>query len=202
MAVSFVEAPSPMIAEEARSGRLEPAARQLSGEVERARRGRDAVRARPEDLELEPVRILGVERKPHAVTRRAHQRARLHQPPLRGDEIGERAYFPGGVIHPGHALVGRRDARLLEKAQVMVVGRARNLQERGVGTAMLDLEAEEIAVEADAPLDVRHPEHEVLEAREPNAGGGDRHGIPPFPSSTLTVMATQAMRVSAPGTRS
>src|SRR4030095_9175278 len=136
-----------------------------------------------------------------AVIRRSDQRARLDQPPLRGDEGGEGADLPGRVIHARDALVGRVHARLLEEPQVMVVGRAGDLEERGVGVAVLDLEPEEIAVEADAPLHVRHPEHEVLEASEPDAGGGGRHDAAPEASSTLTVIATQAMRLSAPGPR-
>src|SRR5262249_12233099 len=95
-------------------------------------------------------------------------------------------------------LVRARHPGLLEEAQVVIVGRAGNLQEGRVRVALRHLEAEELAVEVHAALHVRHPEHEVLEALEADARR--RAHRPPPGTSTLTVMGAQAMMVSAPGT--
>src|SRR5512132_1225337 len=179
-----------------RSPEGESSARQLTLEIERARADRRAAGHRPEELELEPVGVLGVEREARAVIGLAHQRAHLDEPLPRAGEVGELGDFPGGVIHARHALVGRAQRRLLEEPQVVIVAAAGNRQERGVRIAALDLEAEHVAVEAHAALDVADPQHEVLQALEAETAH-------PFPSgySMLTVMATQAISVSEPGTR-
>src|SRR5262249_21317162 len=98
--------------------------------------------------------------------------------------------------HAHRALVGPRDARLLEEPQVMVFGAARDAQERRVGIAGFHLEAEHVTVEPHAALDVGDPEHEVLQPLEADPA---RAHLPGY--STLTVMAAPAMMVSAPGTR-
>src|SRR5437763_2719841 len=57
--------------------RSQAALRQLRLQVQRARAGRRAFRNRPEDLELEAVGILRVERQARAVIRLADERSRL-----------------------------------------------------------------------------------------------------------------------------
>ena len=61
---------------------------------------------------------------------------------------------------------GRRHARLLEQAEVVVVGAAGNLHEGRVRIPPLHLEAQHVAVEPHAPVDVRDPQDEVLEPLE------------------------------------
>src|SRR2546421_2306738 len=165
-------------------------------EVERAGAGGLAVGDGPEELELEAVGILGVEREAGAVVRLAHERARLDQPLAGAREIGQLGHFPRRVVHARHALVGRTQSRLLEEAQVVIVAAARDREERGVGIATLHLEAQHVAVEAHAALDVTHPQHEMLQALEAEAAH-------PLPSgySMLTVIDAQAISVSEPGTR-
>src|ERR1700738_3636426 len=76
----------------------------------------------------------------------------------------------------------------------MVLAAPRNAQERRVRVARLHLEAEDVAVEAHAAIDVRHPEHQVLQPLEPDAT------VYHAGYSTLTVMAAHAMMVSTPAT--
>src|SRR6185369_854566 len=172
----------------------EAAAGELAFEVERARARRRAAGHRPEDLELEPVGILRVERQAGAVIRGADERARLDQALLGPGQIGQLADLPRRVIHARHALIGRAHARLLEQPEVVIVAGARDRQKGRVRVATLDLEADDLAVEAHAALDIGHPEHQVLQALEAEA----THAWDP--STMLTVMATQAMSVSEPGT--
>src|SRR5512141_773033 len=98
------------------------------------------------------------------------------------------------MVHARHALVGLLRALLLEQAQVMIVLRTGDLEEGRVGIPLRHLETQQIAVEADAALRVRNPQHEVLQALEPDARGAIAHREPPG-YSTLTVMAAHAMRV-------
>src|SRR4029453_6983413 len=191
MAVSFVGSGADD-SRGARSGRTEPAARQLAGEAEGARPRRNAVRARPEDLELEPIRILGVERQAHAVIRGSDQGSCVDESPTRAREVGEGVDLPGRVIHAGDALVGERHAGLLEQPEVVIVRRSRDLQERGGRMAPLDLEAHDVAVEAHAALDVRNPEDQVLQPLESGARLREAHREASGGYSTLTVMAAQA----------
>src|SRR5258705_6142150 len=58
------------------SGRRQAAPRELTFEIELGRPDRDAAGHRPEDLELEPVRILRVQGEADAVVGRADERAR------------------------------------------------------------------------------------------------------------------------------
>src|SRR5262249_908591 len=116
-------------------------------------------------------------------------------------QIGELVDLPGRVIHPRDPLVRARHARLLEQAEVVVVRRARDLQEGGVGIAPLDLEADHLAVEAHASLDIRDPEHQMLQTLEPQPGLGNAHRAASPGYSTLTVMVAQAIRVSDVGER-
>src|SRR5204862_5295035 len=102
-------------------------------QIERAGANGLAVGYRPEDLELEPVGVLRIERQAHAVIRLAHERAGLDQSLPRAGEVGELADLPRRVIHARRALVGARDARLLEEPEVMIVGRAGAPEERRVG---------------------------------------------------------------------
>src|SRR5712692_5724559 len=87
---------------------------QLALEVELPRGRGFAAWHRPEDLELEPVWILGVQRQADTVVRGADQRTRLGQPPPRAHQIGDVGDLPGGVVHSRHALVWPWEARLLE----------------------------------------------------------------------------------------
>src|SRR5712691_9059680 len=178
-------------------GHGDAAAGQLALQVEGPGSHRTTVGHRPEDLELEAVRILGVEREAHPVVRGADQRARVDEAPPGTHQIGQLAHLPGRVVHAHRAIVGSGDAGLLEEAQVMVLGAPRDAQERRIGISRLHLEAEDVAVEPHAALDVGHPEHQVLQPLEADAGGAHRPGY-----STLTVMAAHAMMVSKPGTRS
>jgi hypothetical protein len=182
------------------SRQRQPAAGELTLEIECGRPRRDGARHRPEDLELEPVRVLGVERQAHAVARLAHERAGVDESPTRARQVGELVDLPRGVIHARHALVRLPHARLLEQAQVVIVRRARNFQERGVRIAALHLEADDVAIKRDAALDIRDPEHQVLEPLEPRTRLRDAHRIS-CGYSTLTVIATQAISVSELGER-
>jgi SAM-dependent methyltransferase len=158
-----------------RSPRREAAAPELGGEIEAPGPDRRAVRHGPEQLELELVRILGVQRQADAVIRLAEQGAGVDQPPARAGEIGQLADLPGGVIHPRRPLVRSPDAGLLEQAEVVVVGTAGDLEEGRVRVPHRDLEAQEVAVEAHAPLHVRHPQDQVLEPLEADPGPGRGH---------------------------
>ena len=73
------------------------------------------------------------------------------------------------MVQARHALVGLRHARLLEEAQVVVVVGAGDPQEDRAGTPPLHLEAEHLAVEAHAALDVRDPQDQVLKPPEADA---------------------------------
>src|SRR6266542_2815476 len=174
------------------------AAGELAVEVELRGPDRGAARHRPENLELQSVRVLGVQRQADAMVRHANKRAGLDEPRPRPRQVGDLADLPGGVIHPRHALIGRGHAWLLEEAQMMVVEAARDLHEGRAGIPPFHLEAQHVAIEAHAALDVRHEEDEVLEPLQADAGcgGGHRAGY-----RTLTVMAAHAMIVSASGTR-
>src|SRR5437764_298070 len=176
---------------------LNRAAAELVLQIQRTRAGRLAVGHRPEQLELQPVGILGVERQAGAVIGLADQRARLDESLAGAGQVGQLGDFPGGVIHAGHSLVGRPQARLLEETEVVVVAAAGNREEGGARIATLDLEAEHVAVEAHAALDVADPQHEVLQAPQPE---GVRHRAPSG-YSRLTVIDAQAISVSEPGTR-
>src|SRR5262245_29505268 len=151
----------------------------------------------PEHLELEAVGILCVEREAHAVIGLADQRADLEEPPAGASQVSQLADLPRRVIHARDALVRRADPPLLEQPEVVIVGRAGNPEERAPGPLGLHLEAEHLRVEAHAPLDVRHPQHEMLQALEPEPrGDGGHHGY-----SALTVSDRHAMIPSPPGTR-
>src|SRR5206468_8934633 len=184
------------------SGHRKAATGELALEIELGRSRGDPSRHRPEDLELEPVRVLGVERQAHAVIRRPDQRPGVDESLTRPRQVGEVIDLPGGVIHARDPLVGARHAGLLEQAEVVIVRRSRDLQERGGRIATLDLEAHDVAVEAHAALDVRHPENQVLQPLEPRAGLRHAHREASWGYSTLTVMAAQAMSVSEVGERS
>src|SRR5262245_38836659 len=87
---------------------------QLRIQIERAGPDRLAVGHRPEQLELEPVGILRVEREADAVIRLAHESTMLDEEAARPREIGERAHLPRRVVHAGDVLVGCSQSRLLE----------------------------------------------------------------------------------------
>jgi len=93
---------------------------------------------------------------------RADQRAGLGEPLARAREVGQVADLPRRVVHARHALVGTGHARLLEQAEMVVVGGSGDLQEGRVRIASLDLEAHDVAVEAHAALDVSDPQDQVL----------------------------------------
>src|SRR5688572_19075898 len=185
-----------------RSGHRDPAARELAHEIERAGRDGPAFGHRPEDLELEPVRILGVEREADPVIGLTHQGPHLDQAALGAHQICQLPHLPGGVVHARHALVRRRHPRLLEEAQVMVVGAAGDAQEGRARVPRLHLEAQDVHVEAHAALHVRDPEHEVLEPLEPDAAVAHREASgAPAGYSARTVMTTQARSASPVGAR-
>src|SRR6266704_3160146 len=115
----------------------------LGLEVQRLRADRRASRHGPEDLELEAVGILGVEREADAVVGLADQRPRLGEPEPRASEIADLAHLPRRVVHARDALVRPRNPRLLEKAQVVVVLAAGNLHEGRVGILPLHLEPDD-----------------------------------------------------------
>src|SRR5205823_13522608 len=120
---------------------------ELGVEIQRARADRRAAGHRPEDLELEAVRILRVKRQTRPVIRLTDQRPGLDQPLARPREIAQLCDFPCRVVHARGALVGRLQAGLFEEAEMMIVRRARDDEERGVRILALDLEAEHVAVE-------------------------------------------------------
>src|SRR5687768_2846775 len=74
MAVLLSAATPPMI-----SADREPSLRELALQIQRARADGLGARHGPEDLELEAVGILGIEREAGAVVGGADQRPRLHE---------------------------------------------------------------------------------------------------------------------------
>src|SRR5262249_5933522 len=88
----------------------------------------------------------------------------LDEDASRPREIAQRAELPRRVIHTRDVLVGWPQSGLLEEAEVVIVAAAGDTHERGVRIAMRDLEAEHVAIEAHAALDVRDPQHEMLQA--------------------------------------
>jgi 2-keto-4-pentenoate hydratase/2-oxohepta-3-ene-1,7-dioic acid hydratase in catechol pathway len=145
---------------------------ELALEVERARADRLAVGHRPEQLELEPVGILRVEREAHAVIRLTHEGAGLDQREARPREVGEILHLPCRVVHARGALVGLAQSRLLEQPEVVIVAAPRDPHERGLRITMRDLEAEHVAVEALAAPYVGDPEHEMLQPPDAQAAHG------------------------------
>src|SRR4029453_14759349 len=127
------------------SGHGQAPPHELSVEIELGRSDRNAAGHGPEDLELETVGVLRVKGETHAVVRRADERPRVEEALTRSRQIGEVADFPRRVVHARHALVGPRDAGLLEQTEMMVVGGARDGKERRVGKALFHLEAADLA---------------------------------------------------------
>src|SRR2546423_667851 len=80
--------------EAARASDGDAAPGELGIEIERPRADRLAVGHRPEQLELEPVGILRVEREAHAVIRLTHEGAGLDQRAARPREVGEILHLP------------------------------------------------------------------------------------------------------------
>jgi len=144
--------------------------RASSFQIERARAGGLAVRHRPEELELQAIGILGVERQARAVIGLADQGARRDEPLARPRQIRQLADLPGRVVHARNVLVRSTDTGVLEEAEVMIVDRSRDLQERRLRIPALDLEAEHVDVEPHAALDVGDVEDEVLQPPEAEAG--------------------------------
>ena len=149
--------------------RHDPAAGQLGVQVQRTRAGRLAVRHGPEELELEPVGVFGVERQARAVIGLADQRACRDEPLASARQVHQVADLPRRVVHPGDALVGTTDAGVLEQAEVMIVGCVGDLEERRLRIPALNLEAQHVDVEVSAALDVGDVEDEVLQAPEAEA---------------------------------
>src|SRR5438128_3190125 len=150
-------------------GNADSAAGQLGFEIERPRTDRLAIGNRPEQLELEAIGIFRVEREARPVIRLADQRARADQPLPRARQVGEVTDLPGRVIHAGDAFAGAPDAGVLEQAEMMIVGRARDLEERSTREAALHLEAQHVEVEARAALDVGDVEDQMLQATQAEA---------------------------------
>ena len=113
----------------------------------------------PDDLELEPVRVLAVQALGRAVVGGSDEGAGLLEPGRQVLQVGERLDLPRQVVKTHGRLAGARGAGVrpqLEQAEVMIVGRAGRLEERGTAEALgghVDLaEAQDVAVE----LDVLH----------------------------------------------
>src|SRR5687767_11209364 len=106
----------------------DPALRQFCFEVEGEGALGGPVRHRPEELELESVGILGVERQAHPVIGHAHERTDVDQSPARAVEVAQLTNLPRRVIHPRDALVRLRDAGLLEQPEVVIVPAARDAE--------------------------------------------------------------------------
>ena len=80
------------------------------------------------------------------------------------------------MIHAGDAFAGAPDAGVLEQAEMMIVGRARDLEERSAREAALHLEAQHVEVEARAALDVGDVEDQMLQATQAEAPQHALHG--------------------------
>jgi hypothetical protein len=102
----------------------------------------------------------------------ADQRAGLGQAAGDALQFGQGVDLPGQVVEAHRAAPGGRRPGAgadLEQAEVVVVGRADGLQERGPGEAHHAAEPEHVVVEGDAALDVPDVQHGVVEP-------DDRHG--------------------------
>ena len=120
----------------------------------------------PHDLELDAARVLGVQRLGHPVVALPHQRAGRQQLLPRLGQVRQRADLPGQVVQAGVVrAIGRASGTDLEEAEIVVVGRPRGAQERGLaGDLHPDLEAERGPVEVDGPLKTVHVQDGVVQA--------------------------------------
>jgi hypothetical protein len=100
----------------------------------------------------------------------AGQRAGVGEPVAGGGEVGERLDLPREVVEPDGAVAGTRRAGL-EQAEVVVVGGVPPAQERPAREVERQpLEAEDVAVEGDAALDVRDEQDGVVQAADRRGG--------------------------------
>jgi uncharacterized damage-inducible protein DinB len=125
----------------------------------------------PHDLELDAVRVLGVQGLRHAVIALAHQRPGLDQPGPGLDQVLERADLPGQVVQADLRLPGRLPRPDLEQAEVVVVDRIRGAQERGpAGDLQADLETEGLPVELHGPVQAVDVQHGMVETTDGHGG--------------------------------
>jgi D-amino peptidase len=124
------------------------------GQLGRPVLGRDP----PHHLELDAVRVLGVQGLRHAVITLPHQRPGLDQSGPGPDQVLERADLPSQVVQADLRLARRLPGADIEQAEIVVVDRVRRAQERGAaGNLHPDLQAEGLPVELDGavqPVDV------------------------------------------------
>jgi hypothetical protein len=91
-----------------------------------------------------------------------------------GGEFGEGADLPAQVVEPDRGGAGGGVGQVVapgEQADVVVVGRVRGLQERrGAGAFHDEPEAQQVAVETDAAVDVADVEDGVVEPMDAHPG--------------------------------
>jgi hypothetical protein len=75
----------------------------------------------PQDLELDPARVLRVQRLGYQVVALPHQGARVDERLAHAGQFSERADLPGQVVQPDLRAPGRVALPHVEQAQVMVV---------------------------------------------------------------------------------
>ena len=128
----------------------------------------------PGDLELQPVRVVAVERLGRAVVRGSDERTRVGE--LGGDllEVAQRVDLPRQVVEAHTAAPGRRGVRAgahPEQTEVVIVRRAGGPQERRRAATHLadDLECQDVAVEGDAAVGVADVENGVVQAVDRHA---------------------------------
>ena len=145
----------------------------LAGEVEVVDRGGVLVGAplgageHPHQLELVAVGVGAVEALGGAVAGLAGVGAGVEQRLAGGGELVDRVELPGQVVEAdGTAALGAAGGADAEQAEVVVVARAGQAQEGGVGPGFAgdDVHAEDVGVEGQRPVEVGDEQDGVVEA--------------------------------------
>src|SRR4029453_8667584 len=125
-------------------------------------------------LELDAVGVLGVEALRRAVIAGPDQRALLPQPGGEVAQVVERVDLPSEVVEPHAGAPRARRRRGFadgEQPEVVVVGRARGLEEHGPGELRRadrhPAEAEDVLIESRRALGVPDVQHGMVQAVDP-----------------------------------
>jgi hypothetical protein len=167
-------------------GELPPGAdpgplRDLGVEVEPFDRGLVLVGAplvagqHPHDLELVAVGVGAVQAQGGAVAGLAGERACLGEAAAGVGELIDGVELPGEVVEPDRAAaLGATGAPDAEQPEVVMVARAWQAEERGVGAGFTgdDLHAEHLGVEGQRAFEVGDEQHGVVEADGEKAMAG------------------------------
>ena len=106
----------------------------------------------------------------------SHQGTGVGEKPRVPLELVKGVHLPREVIQadgrPTSGGIAGRGADL-EEGEVVVVGRVRSLEEHHATTLHLDPEAEHVAIESNAALDIAHVHHRVIEPMDSHGGYGN-----------------------------